>query len=374
MSLFNTETIQIEDLKNLLENHIPVKIIDVRSKENFDQWHIPGSISFPVSKTLNEFNNRNDIISELVFKDDLPVIVVCQEGIMSKETMKGFRDLLDIEAYSLAGGIKHWTRVWNTAEMQSDDTKIIQVRRVGKGCLSYLIINNGEAAVIDAAVEPQTFIDLAQTHQAQIKYVLDTHIHADHFSRSKQLSEQTGSKLLLPAQNLVQYKFTPVKDGNQITIGKAVLKAIHTPGHTDESLSYLLNNQILFSGDLLFLNGVGRPDLKSSDEIARQKTIKLYRSLQKVLNLPEDILVLPGHFHQPVQFDGKLIGKTLKKLKAELDLLNLDELAFIDEILTNMPDTPPNFEQIVNLNITGEAVAYNLVDLEAGENRCSSQM
>ena len=129
----------------------------------------------------------------------------------------------------------------------------------------------------------------------------------------------------------------------------------------------------MFSGDLLFLNGVGRPDLKSSEEIARQKTVKLYRSLQKVLNLPEDTLVLPGHYHQPVQFDGKLIGKTLQYLKKHLALLHLNQTAFIDEILTNMPDTPPNFEQIVNLNVIGDADNYDLVDLEAGENRCSSQ-
>lgn len=371
MSLFNTETIQIEELKNLLENQIPIKIIDVRSKANFDQWHIPGSELLPVNEALQASNDN--VFADMKFNPNLPVVVVCQEGFLSRKATEQLRDL-DIEAYSLAGGIKHWTRVWNTAEIQFDDTKIIQVRRAGKGCLSYLIINHGEAAVIDAAVAPQTFIDLAESHQAQIKYVLDTHIHADHFSRSRQLAEQTGAVLLMPEQDILQYNFTPVYDGDQFKVGKAILKALHTPGHTNESFSYLLNNHILFDGDLLFLNGVGRPDLKSSGEIARQKTAKLYRSLQKVLNLSGDTLILPGHYHQPVAFDGTLIGETLKNLKAQLYLLNLDETSFIDEILTNMPDTPPNFEQIVDLNISGDAGNYNLIDLEAGENRCSSQM
>ena len=370
MALFDTDTITIESLKKLLQEQIPVKIVDVRSQENFDQWHIPGSELLPVNSALQETDDN--VFLDMGFTSGLPVVVVCQEGFLSRKATEQLRDL-DIEAYSLEGGIKHWTRVWNTAEMLLEDTKITQIRRAGKGCLSYLIINNGEAAVIDAAVEPQTFIDLASENQAQIKYVLDTHIHADHFSRSKQLAEQTGAKLLLPAQNLVQYKFTPIQDDDQITIGKAVLKAIHTPGHTDESFSYLLNNKIFFSGDLLFLNGVGRPDLKSTDEIARQKTAKLYRSLQKILNLPEDTLVLPGHYHQPVAFDGKLIGKTLQYLKEHLPLLYLEEKAFINEILTDMPDTPPNYEQIVDLNISGDAENHDLVDLEAGENRCNSQ-
>ncbi len=370
MALFDTDTISIESLKKLLQEKIPVKIVDIRSQENFDQWHIPGSELLPVNSALQETDDN--IFIDIGFTSDLPVIVVCQEGFLSRKATEQLRDL-DIEAYSLEGGIKHWTRVWNTAEMQVNDTKIVQVRRAGKGCLSYLIINNGEAAVIDAAVEPQTFIDLASDNQAQIKYVLDTHIHADHFSRSKQLAEQTGAQLFIPEQNILKYKFNPVRDGDQITIGKAILKALHTPGHTDESFSYLLNNKIFFSGDLLFLNGVGRPDLKSTNEVTRQKTAKLYRSLQKVLNLPEDTLVLPGHYHQPVSFNGNLIGETLKYLKEHLSLLHLDETTFINEILTDMPDTPPNYEQIVDLNIYGDVGNHDLVDLEAGENRCNSQ-
>ncbi len=370
MSLFNNKTISIEDLKYILEKQIPVKIIDVRSKEKFDQWHIPGSEWIPVNEALQE--SDDNVFFDLGFNSDKPVIVVCQEGYLSLKAMEFLRDL-DLEAYSLESGIKAWSQVWNLAEMDTGDTKIIQIRRAGKGCLSYMIINNGEATVIDAAVDPKVFTDLAGQNQATIKYVLDTHIHADHFSRSRQLAIQTGADLLMPAQNVLKYGFTPVYDGDIIKTGKAKLIAIHTPGHTDESFSYLLDGKFLFTGDLLFLDGVGRPDLKADDKKARAKTEKLYQSLQKILSLSGDTLILPGHYHQPVPFDGKPVAETLKNLKKNLTLLNLSRENFIREILTDMPDTPPNYEQIVDLNIEGNAGDLDLTELEAGENRCNSQ-
>ncbi len=370
MSLFNTDKIRIEDLKMLFEKHTSVKIIDVRSKEKFDQWHIPGSEWVPVNEALK--TSDDNVFMDIGFNSDKPVVVVCQEGFLSRKAMEFLRDL-DLEAYSLEGGIKEWSRVWNLAKIKVGDTKIIQIRRAGKGCLSYLIINNGEAAVIDTAVDPGVFIDLAGQNQATIKYVLDTHIHADHFSRGRLLAGQTGASLLMPGQNLVQYDCMPVYDNDIIRIGQVTLKAIHTPGHTDESFSYLLDGRFLFTGDLLFLNGAGRPDLKSDEATTRRKTKKLYHSLKKILSLPGDTLILPGHYHKPVRFDGKPVAETLENLKKNLPLINLSEKDFILEILTDIPDTPPNYEQIVELNIAGHAGALDLAELEAGENRCNSQ-
>lgn len=370
MSLFNNEIISIEDLKSIFEKHIPVKIIDVRSKEKYDQWHIPGSEWIPVNEALQQ--SDDNIFMDTGFKSDLPVIVVCQEGFLSRKAVEFLRDL-DIEAYSLNGGIKAWSTIWNTAVLEADGTKIIQIRRAGKGCLSYMIINSGEALVIDAAVKPEVFMDLAHQNQSTIKFVLDTHIHADHFSRSRLLARQTDATLLMPGQTVLQYDFTPIRDGDTITIGQVSLKALHTPGHTDESFSYLLGEKFLFTGDLLFLDGVGRPDLKSGKAATRKKATKLYDSLQKILKFPENTLIFPGHYHKPVNFDGKIIAERLVDLKKKLPLLNLPEQDFIQEILTDIPETPPNFEKIIDLNISGDAGESDLAVLEAGENRCNSQ-
>ncbi len=370
MSLFQQHSLSIAQLKHVLENNLPVHIFDVRSQADFDQWHIPDSILLPVNEALQATDAN--VFKELTLVRDHPVVVVCQEGFLSQKAMQQLRDL-HIEAYSLEGGIRQWTKVWNTAEIQIDTTKIIQIRRVGKGCLSYMIINDNTAVVIDSALSSDVFINLATQHQAHIKYVLDTHIHADHFSRAKDLADKTDADLMLPDQNVLQYDFHPLKDGDLLHFGQTYLKALHTPGHTDESFSYLWLDKVLFSGDVLFLNGVGRPDLKSDQQMAIQKTEKLYQSLQKIKSLPDETLILPGHFSGAIRFDQNIVGDTLINLKEQLDLLKLNQPDFIQEILTDMPDTPPNFENIVDLNIKGEADEKDLLQLEAGGNRCSSQ-
>ncbi len=370
MSLFQQHSLSIAQLKHILENNLPVHIFDVRSQADFDQWHIPDSILLPVNEALQATDAN--VFKELTLVRDHPVVVVCQEGFLSQKAMQQLRDL-HIEAYSLEGGIRQWTKVWNTAEIQIDTTKIIQIRRVGKGCLSYMIISDNMAVVIDPALSSDVFINLATQHQAHIKYVLDTHIHADHFSRAKDLANKTDADLMLPDQNVLQYDFHPLKDGDLLHFGQTYLKALHTPGHTDESFSYLWLDKVLFSGDVLFLNGVGRPDLKSDQQMAIQKTEKLYQSLQKIKSLPDETLILPGHFSGAIRFDQNIVGDTLINLKEQLDLLKLNQPDFIQEILTDMPDTPPNFENIVDLNIKGEANEKDLLQLEAGGNRCSSQ-
>ena len=118
-----------------------------------------------------------------------------------------------IDAFPLAGGMKSWSLAWNTAELVLGNTTVVQVRRTGKGCLSYLIGSGSEAVVIDASLEPAVYLRLADQHGWSIRYVLDTHVHADHLSRSRALAEAAGAKLLLPAQKRVRFAFTPIEDG-----------------------------------------------------------------------------------------------------------------------------------------------------------------
>ena len=105
-----------------------------------------------------------------------------------------------MDAFALAGGMKAWSLAWNTAELVLGNTTVVQVRRTGKGCLSYLLGSRSEALVIDASLDPAVYLRLADQHRWSIRYVLDTHIHADHLSRSRALAEAARVKLLLPVQ------------------------------------------------------------------------------------------------------------------------------------------------------------------------------
>jgi glyoxylase-like metal-dependent hydrolase (beta-lactamase superfamily II) len=245
------------------------------------------------------------------------------------------------------------------------------VRRTGKGCLSYLIGADGVAAVVDPALAPEVYLALAQEYGWAITRVVETHIHADHVSRSRAVAAHSGATLYLPANAPVTFPFVALDDGDEIAIGPSRLKALHTPGHTLESTCYLLDHQALLTGDTLFIGGVGRPDLEASADEARLRAQQLYRSLQRLLALSPQTLVLPGHTSQPVAFDGIVLTSTLAEVHEHVSLLHLPEAEFVESILSRLPPTPPNHDRIVALNQAGVLPAGDLAELEAGANRCA---
>ena len=265
-----------------------------------------------------------------------------------------------------------WSLSWNTADVSlpNSSVQVIQIRRVGKGCLSYLIGSQEQAVVIDAALQPEVYLSLAKSRGWSITAVLDTHIHADHLSRSRLLAERSGAKVYLPNQERVTYPFIAIHDGSTIKVGAVAITAIQTPGHTLESMSYLLDRQVLFTGDSLFLQGVGRPDLLASAEETRAQAHLLYQSLQKLLALPADTLILPGHTNTPTSFDKIPLTASLGNLRNQVKLLQLSESEFVETLVTRIPPVPPNHERIIELNQAGQLID-NPIELEAGANNCA---
>jgi hypothetical protein len=201
--------------------------------------------------------------------------------------------------------------------------------------------------------------------------VLDTHIHADHLSRSRQLAELAGATFYLPTQQRVAFPFTGLHDSDVVSIGTAQLVALHTPGHTLESTCYLLNSRVLFTGDTLFLAAVGRPDLEANPDKAHKRAQLLYESLQRLLTLAPDTLVLPGHTSTPPAFDGRPLLSSLGEVRATISRLQLPAAAFVAEILARIPPTPPNHKQIIAINQDRSGVPADAATVEAGANRCA---
>src|SRR5436305_6642181 len=254
------ELIDVETLRTWLEEGRPVTILDVRPADQRAEWAIPGSVHIDAYRALNAHDPH--ALDAVDVADDAPVVRVCAAGRTSQLAAEQLA-ARGVPALSLEGGMKAWSLAWNTAEVPLEDpsVRVIQVRRTGKGCLSYLIGAGSEAFVIDGSLDPHVYLDLAKSHGWQITSVFDTHIHADHLSRSRQLAERSGAMLGLPDQQRVSYPFTAVRDGDKIALPALLLTALHTPGHTMASTCYFLNNAALFTGDTLFPTGVGRPDL-----------------------------------------------------------------------------------------------------------------
>jgi glyoxylase-like metal-dependent hydrolase (beta-lactamase superfamily II) len=365
----SAKSISVKDLQQLLENGKGVTILDVRTQEQREEWKIEGSLHKDAYQGLN--NGDKNILNDTKLPDDKPVVTVCAKG---RSSMIAAEILSEKghEVYSLEGGMQAWNYAWNTAEIADAEVTVIQVRRVAKGCLSYLIGSGKEAVVIDAALDPQIYIDLATKQGWTIKYVMDTHIHADYVSRTKDLSKATNSIRFFSALANVDYNFTPLNDGDAIPFGSSELTAIHTPGHTPESTSYLINGKYLLTGDTLFTDGVGRPDLKADTEQGRKKAEQLFASLRKILALKgQDLTVLPAHASHAIAFDKKMIGSQLSRLRNSIELLQLEMPGFAEQILKRIPPTPTNYLQIAEINKTGNYEGFDIADLEAGANRCA---
>jgi glyoxylase-like metal-dependent hydrolase (beta-lactamase superfamily II)/rhodanese-related sulfurtransferase len=360
--------VSTDTLRAWLETGKEVSIVDVRPIQERTEWFIPGSIYINAYDKLKAKNSA--ALHGLHLDKTIPVVTVCASGKTSL-IAAGILNENGFEAYSLEGGMKGWSLSWNTAKLSFPGFEIIQFRRTGKGCLSYIISSNGEAIVIDASLPIVAYEDVLQKDTLKLKYVIETHIHADHLSRSKQLAETNNATLHLPVPNKVNFNFVPVNETTIFQIGNFKIKAIKTPGHTLESTCYLVNDKVLLTGDTLFINGIGRPDLKANNEEATQKSKMLYGSLQKLLTFDENIIVLPAHSSQPIDFDNTPIQATIGNIKKSVAMLQLNEEEFINAILQRIPPTPANYLSIVEKNIKGDFSDINPVDLEAGANRCA---
>ncbi|HKA01441.1 MAG TPA: MBL fold metallo-hydrolase [Candidatus Solibacter sp.] len=362
--------IDAETLRQWLAEGKAVTVLDVRSAEDRALWSIPGSVHVDAYSALQD--GRSHALDQVAIPSDRPIVTVCNRGKVSQIAA----DVLATKGanvLSLDGGMQAWSLAWNIADVPISlpGPQVIQVRRTGKGCLSYILGSGDSAAIIDASVDPRVYTQLAEHRGWRIRHVLDTHIHADHISRSRALAQITGATLRLPAGQRVHFDFAAVSDGDAIEIGSARLAAIRTPGHTAESTCYWLNDACLFTGDTLFLAAFGRPDLHADKREARERARLLFASLSRLRTWPSDLLVLPGHTSEPVAFDGVPLTSGLGQVFSRLGDWLVSEDVFTDRVLARLPATPPNYQRIVEINEHGTGAGVDAAELEAGANRCA---
>ncbi|MFN4000142.1 MBL fold metallo-hydrolase [Algoriphagus sp.] len=250
----------------------------------------------------------------------------------------------------------------------------MKIEQIYTGCLAqgaYYIESDGEAAIIDPLREVQPYIEKAERRNAKIKYVFETHFHADFVSGHQDLAAKIGAKIVFGPTSMKMGFDAVVAEDNQIfTLGKAKIQVIHTPGHTMESSCYLLFNEegkaeAIFTGDTLFIGDVGRPDLaqKVIADLTQDKlAAHLYDSLRnKIMPLSDDIIVYPAHGA------GSACGKNMSKetsdtlgnqKKTNYALQPMTKEAFIKEVITGLTPPPAYFPQNVMMNIQG----YDSID------------
>ena len=253
----------------------------------------------------------------------------------------------------------------------------MKVEQIYTGCLAhaaYYIENNGEVAIIDPLREVQPYINRAKLDDAKIKYVFETHFHADFVSGHLDLKEKTGASIVFGPTAKPNYEAIVAEDGQIFEVGNYKIKVIHTPGHTMESTTYLLIDENgkehgIVTGDTLFIGDVGRPDLaqKVVEDLTQEKLAGyLYDSLRnKIMPLSDDLIVYPNHGA------GSACGKNMSKettdtlgnqKKVNYALrADMTKEEFIEEVLDGLSEPPGYFPQNVMMNITGYESFDNVI-------------
>ncbi|MGG3307575.1 MBL fold metallo-hydrolase [Paenibacillus lautus] len=351
-------------------------ILDVRNPSDFEEWKIEGEriqhLNIPYFDLID---GVEDILDRI--PSDQEVLVVCAKEGSSVMVAEMLAEHGRNVAY-LKGGMKAWSehlvplKVGNLA----DGGALYQFVRIGKGCLSYMAVSNGEAALFDPTRMTEVYLEFAESIDAEIKHVFDTHLHADHISGGRMIAEQTGAVYWLPPKDAgeVVYKYEPLEDGNEVMIGSTRIRieALHSPGHTIGSTSFVIDDQYLLTGDILFIDSIGRPDLAG---LAEDWVSDLRETLYaRYTELSDDLIVLPAHFMimEELNEDGT-VAKKLGELYRENHGLNItDEAEFRTIVTENLPPQPNSYQEIRQTNMGKlNPDTDQQREMEIGPNRCA---
>ncbi|MGN1400967.1 MAG: MBL fold metallo-hydrolase [Bacillus sp. (in: firmicutes)] len=351
-------------------------ILDVRNKDAFEDWKIDGHkfeyLNIPYFELLD---GVEEILPQI--PTDKDVLVVCaKEG--SSIMVADMLSEAGLTVGYLEGGMKSWSMYLEPIKVGdlNGGGELYQFVRLGKGCLSYMAINEGEAAIIDAVRFTDVFTKFAEEKGVEIKHVFDTHLHADHISGGRHIAAATGATYYLPPKDAeeVVFGYTPLTDGLTVQLGSSQIEvgALYSPGHTIGSTSFVIDGQYLLTGDILFIDSIGRPDLAGLAEDwvgdLRETLYSRYRTLA------EDLIVLPAHFMiiEELNEDGT-VAKRLGDLFAENHGLNVaDEDVFRSMVTDNLPPQPNAYQEIRIVNM-GKVTPSDeeQTEMEIGPNRCA---
>ncbi|WP_226022801.1 MBL fold metallo-hydrolase [Halomicrobium salinisoli] len=374
------ETITPSDLADLIAGGERVGVVDVRDRDEFERWRVEGPgvevEHVPHARFLQAQvrGGAEDLV-------DLPepVVAVCGRG----EASGHAADLLraaGVEAANLEGGTDAWARLYRARELETPDgATVVQYHRPATGCLGYLVVDGDDALVVDPL---RAFADRygadAAARGATLRRAVDTHVHADHVSGVRTLSDGDVTAVVpeTARDRGLAFDAETLADGDEVAVGETTVRAVAAPGHTTEMTALLVEHGgpgTLLSGDSLFLESVARPDLESGVDPERAAAT-LHESVhERLLALPGETLLAPGHVGPTVRprADGTY-AEPLADVAEAVPLLALDREAFVERVTASLPPRPANAGRIVAANLGREDPDEDLLTLEVGPNNCAA--
>ena len=371
--------ITVPELLDKLDRGEPLLLLDVRNEDEFGSLKLEGrlpaqSINVPYFAFLEEPEAALARVPEAQGE----MAVLCAKGGSSEYVAEVLREA-GIAARNVAGGMLAYGSYLQPVQVtQESETfpEIWQLNRRGKGCLSYIVRSGGEAMVVDPSRHVQAFTDFLIKLGAKAVRILDTHVHADHLSGGPRLARQLGVPYSAAAGPGFQFEqnVAPLNDGDELSLnGKCAIRVLSTPGHTPGSTSYLVGERYLLSGDSLFVNGIGRPDLGGN---AAAWARWLFETLRlRIGSLPDDVVVLPAHYSSISEIGAEgLVSARLGDVRArspEFRIRTEDE--FVTAMIQAARPAPPAYTEILRVNLgLVEAEEEQASEWELGKNECAT--
>ena len=306
--------------------------------------------------------------------------VICGHGKDSK-VLAFHLGRMGLDARSLVGGLTAWMRVTIPRELDPPQgvDRLIQFDRIGKGCLGYLAVSAGQGIIVDPPIACREYLEVIEGAGVKLVGVADTHVHADYVSGGPGLARQFGIPYYLHAADAVYpYDGTPGGSSSHLwptaipsnSVGPA--DVLHTPGHTEGSVTYLLENRAAFTGDFLFVESIGRPDLGGQEE---EWSKQLWDSVVRAIREWNDgLAVYPAHYGSETERRmGQAVGIPFGALLASNELLRIqDPEVFLRRILNRKAPFPEAYKKIKAINVgLAPAVDTEVEELEVGRNECA---
>ncbi len=369
------------ELAGLLEATSPLQIMDLRAPERVAQGRID---LLPPERFHNIRGSElmhHTSLEATGLDPHLPTVLVCALG-MDSQILAFHLGRLGLQSRSLKGGMAAWMNLVLPRELDPPQgvDRLVQLDRVGKGCLGYLVVSGGEAFIVDPPLQFQPYLELVRASGARLVGVADTHVHADYVSGAPALARDQGVPYYLhPADAVYPYDGTPGKldfhrlsDGDLLEVGEASLRIVHTPGHTEGSVTCILEDRLALTGDFLFVESIGRPDLGGDAEAWAER---LWESVARAkAEWSPGLAVYPAHYASPSERRmGPAVGAALADLLRENSLLAMNErAAFLRVIRESRAPFPAAYRTIKALNLgLIPLVPSEVEELEMGKNECA---
>lgn len=361
-------------------------ILDVRNPDEFARWRVEGRSEMPMVNIPYYAFIEDEDATVLQVPRDRPVLVVCaREG--ASRYVAGLLCAHGVEARFLEGGIVSWGHLYDVRDVVSAGWgRVVQVSRPARGDVSFVVVSDGQAAVIDPLRHVEQYTALVAEAGAELAYVFDTHVHADHISGGPALQALTGAPYFVHPYDAIhpidmlpaRMAYRALDDGQRYRVGQVVIDVIWYPGHTLGQVNFLASApdgaRFLFTGDGIFLRSFGRPDLGGRGEAW---TPMLFESMTQRLPrfLTAETVILPAHFGM---LDEETGGGLFAAPWAEVERTNeaLQHVgsleAFRSFVLGSLPFFPPQYVEIKRVNIgLVTPTEEEAEELELGKNVCA---